>query len=73
MNEERLLGDHRESLALGSVQRQETLLQRLHRVEHVAQAQQAFLRRQEVKAKAAEMQDAADAKSLSLRAAIQGY
>jgi len=73
MNEERLLGEHSESLALALEPREETLLQSLQRAENIAQAQQAFLRMQEAKVRAAEQQDAADAKSLSLHVAIQGY
>jgi hypothetical protein len=67
MNEERLLVEH--APGLGAAPQKETLLQRLRRIESLAQAQQAFLRMQEAKVRASELRDAADAKSLTLRLA----
>jgi hypothetical protein len=53
---------------------EETLLQRLQRAEMLVQEQKAFLRLQEAKAKAAEMQDALDAaRAIPLRSAIQPH
>jgi hypothetical protein len=71
MNERHLLSEYNHPLSLRSKPEEETLLQRLQRAEELVREQRAFLRRQEAKVRAAEQQDALEARVLPLRAADQ--
>jgi hypothetical protein len=70
MNDRHLLREYNDALSLRSTLKEETLLQRLRRAEQLVQEQAEFLRRQEAKVRAAEMQEAMEARVLPLRAGV---
>lgn len=66
MNERNLLGERHSYPKLQPEQDGVSLLQHLQKMEQLVQEQRDFLRRQEAKARAAEEQDANDARAVRL-------